>query len=88
MVGVLPELEDQSSLWVPGQKSPDRMDAMVWLLTHPMPDGPASASDDADTARGVALCDVSSVAPPGVLRGRLSAPRSARQPAGRSRTNT
>jgi len=38
LVGVHAKLEDQSSTWVPGQKSPDRMDAMVWLLTHLMLD--------------------------------------------------
>lgn len=32
-VGTFPELEDQMSTWVPGQKSPDRMDALVWLMT-------------------------------------------------------
>lgn len=40
-VGVHAKLEDQSSTWVPGEKSPDRMDAMVWLLTHLMLDAPA-----------------------------------------------
>lgn len=32
-VGMFPELEDQMSTWVPGQRSPDRMDALVWLMT-------------------------------------------------------
>jgi hypothetical protein len=32
-VGAFPELEDQMTTWVPGQKSPDRMDALVWLMT-------------------------------------------------------
>jgi phage terminase large subunit-like protein len=32
-VGTFPELEDQMSTWVPGQKSPDRMDARVWATT-------------------------------------------------------
>jgi phage terminase large subunit-like protein len=41
LVGAHAKLEDQSSTWVPGQKSPDRMDAMVWLLTHLMLDAPA-----------------------------------------------
>ncbi len=40
-VGVHAKLEDQSSTWVPGEKSPDRMDALVWLLTHLMLDAPA-----------------------------------------------
>jgi phage terminase large subunit-like protein len=33
-VGVFPDLEDQMATWVPGQKSPDRMDALVWLITE------------------------------------------------------
>lgn len=41
-VGVHARLEDQASTWVPGQKSPDRMDAMVWLLTHLMLDAPGA----------------------------------------------
>lgn len=32
-VGAFPELEDQMTTWVPGMKSPDRMDALVWLVT-------------------------------------------------------
>lgn len=37
MVGTFPELEDQLCLWVPGdEKSPDRLDAMVWALTDLM----------------------------------------------------
>jgi len=32
-VGCFPELEDQMCEWVPGMKSPDRMDALVWLFT-------------------------------------------------------
>lgn len=37
----LPELEDQLCKWVPGvsKKSPDRLDAMVWLGTFLMVDG-------------------------------------------------
>jgi len=44
LVGTHPKLEDQSSTWVPGSKSPDRMDAMVWLLTHLMLDAPGAYS--------------------------------------------
>jgi phage terminase large subunit-like protein len=33
-VGDLAALEDQMCTWVPGQKSPDRMDARVWALTE------------------------------------------------------
>ena len=31
-VGFFPELEDQLCEWVPGQKSPDRLDALVWAV--------------------------------------------------------
>jgi len=33
-VGCFPALEDQMCEWVPGMKSPDRMDALVWALTE------------------------------------------------------
>jgi phage terminase large subunit-like protein len=37
-VGMLAELEDQLCTWVPGQTgSPDRLDALVWALTHLTP---------------------------------------------------
>jgi phage terminase large subunit-like protein len=32
-VGAFPELEDQLCSWTQGEKSPDRLDALVWLLT-------------------------------------------------------
>lgn len=32
-VGCFPELEDQMANYTPGEKSPDRMDALVWALT-------------------------------------------------------
>jgi phage terminase large subunit-like protein len=35
-VGTFPLLEDQMCEWVPGSKSPDRMDALVWVLTKLM----------------------------------------------------
>lgn len=35
-VGSLPELEDQMTNWVPGEASPDRMDALVWAATDTM----------------------------------------------------
>lgn len=35
-VGVFAELEDQLCSWVPGDKSPDRLDALVWSLTELM----------------------------------------------------
>lgn len=33
-VGVFPELELQLTSWVPGARSPDRLDALVWLFTE------------------------------------------------------
>lgn len=37
LVGGFPELEDQLCTWVPGEeKSPDRLDAMVWAITDLM----------------------------------------------------
>ena len=35
-VGTFPELEDQMVSWVPGDRSPDRMDALVWGVTELM----------------------------------------------------
>src|SRR6185503_3568988 len=35
-VGSFPELEDQWCTWVPGEASPDRLDACVWALTELM----------------------------------------------------
>lgn len=35
-VGAFPELEDQLCMWVPGDPSPDRLDALVWALTELM----------------------------------------------------
>jgi len=37
-VGCFPDLEDQLCEWVPGDKSPDRLDALVWLIYELMPD--------------------------------------------------
>jgi phage terminase large subunit-like protein len=31
--GMFTDLEDQMTSWVPGEKSPDRLDAMVWAMT-------------------------------------------------------
>lgn len=33
-VGMFSELEDQMCTWVPGEDSPDRMDALVWALSE------------------------------------------------------
>lgn len=38
-VGTFGILEDQMCQWMPGQKSPDRMDALVWALTELMLEG-------------------------------------------------
>ena len=35
-VGAFPKLEDQLCTWLPGEDSPDRLDAMVWALTDLM----------------------------------------------------
>lgn len=35
-VGIFSELEDQLCTWVPGEDSPDRLDALVWTLTELM----------------------------------------------------
>ena len=32
-IGIFPKLEEQMTTWVPGMTSPDRMDALVWVLT-------------------------------------------------------
>lgn len=42
-VGVFADCEDQMCNWVPGEKSPDRLDALVWSLTYLMvTDGPTA----------------------------------------------
>ncbi len=35
-VGSFPALEDEMCLWIPGDPSPNRMDALVWALTELM----------------------------------------------------
>lgn len=37
-VGAFPELEDQLTTWVPGEPSPDRLDAFVWGITSLFPE--------------------------------------------------
>ena len=34
LAGMFVELEDQLATWVPGDDSPDRLDAMVWVASH------------------------------------------------------
>jgi phage terminase large subunit-like protein len=36
MVGSFPALEDELCLWLPGDDSPNRLDAMVWAGTELM----------------------------------------------------
>jgi hypothetical protein len=36
LVGHFKELEDELTTWVPGQKSPNRLDAYVWAFTELM----------------------------------------------------
>ena len=36
LVGIYPDLEEQLITWVPGDDSPDRLDAMVWIMTELM----------------------------------------------------
>lgn len=43
-VGMLAKLEDQMTQWEPGMPSPDRMDALVWVLTDLMVDQKAAIS--------------------------------------------
>lgn len=43
-VGNFSDLEDQLCEWVPGEKSPDRMDALVWAITELMLEGEGSPS--------------------------------------------
>lgn len=38
-VGSFPRLEEQMTTWVPGDESPDRMDALVWAGTELWPSG-------------------------------------------------
>lgn len=42
-IGTWPELEDQCCTWVPGEDSPDRMDAKVWAFTELFPNEVESA---------------------------------------------
>lgn len=45
-VGTFPDLEDQMTSWVPGEESPDRMDALVWAMTELIPPGPVDLETD------------------------------------------
>lgn len=55
-VGVLADLEFQQCNWVPGERSPDRLDACVWACTELMLPEQASAEElIADAKRRVAI---------------------------------
>lgn len=51
-VGAFPELEDQCCTWVPGEDSPDRMDAKVWAMTELFPNEESTGPDFAPTVGG------------------------------------
>lgn len=50
-VGLFVDLEDEMTTWVPGNDSPDHMDALVWAITSLMTKGPVTSS----TAAGMTL---------------------------------
>lgn len=52
IVGAWPALEDQCCTWVPGEDSPDRMDAMVWALTDLFPNEAAALPPTAPAVGG------------------------------------
>ncbi len=54
-VGTFPELEDQMCQWIPGDDSPDRLDALVWAFTELMVDGLGTMRA---TAASEALSDI------------------------------
>jgi phage terminase large subunit-like protein len=50
-VGTFPQLEDQQCNWLPGEKSPDRLDANVWGFTKLIVNAGPSAQAHLDYAR-------------------------------------
>lgn len=52
-VGAMPKLEDQMTQWVPGEDSPDRMDAMVWAISELMVAPPGVTEWAADPLAGM-----------------------------------
>ena len=50
-VGTFPHLEDQQCNWLPGEKSPDRLDANVWGFTKLIVDAGPSAQAHLDYAK-------------------------------------
>lgn len=64
-VGALSALEDQCSTWVPGGRSPDRLDARVWALSVLMlEDGPSPSYRDARNALRAATQTTDAAPPP------------------------
>jgi phage terminase large subunit-like protein len=53
-VGTFPALEDQLCTWVPGDPSPDRLDALVWALTELMLGAGSLEPLDADLSTALA----------------------------------
>jgi phage terminase large subunit-like protein len=45
-VGSFPALEDEMCLWIPGDPSPNRMDALVWAATDLLDYGIMKMVDD------------------------------------------
>ncbi len=58
-VGTFPALEDQMCEWVPGQKSPDRMDALVWAIAFLQPlDSWGEAPSESDAVVGGSIPEI------------------------------
>lgn len=51
-IGAFAELEDQMCTWLPGDDSPDRMDAVVWALTELHEAGQAVTAASVDMSMG------------------------------------
>lgn len=51
-VGTFSALEDELCTWVPGEESPDRLDALVWALTELLLHSPTLAIPDPDALSG------------------------------------
>lgn len=52
-VGAMAALEDQMCAWVPGDTSPDRMDALVWAISHLFPSTAPHPAPRASTTESV-----------------------------------
>lgn len=51
-VGTFADLEDQMCQWTPGDKSPDRLDALVWALTELMLDDTGEVAHSVSPLKG------------------------------------